>query len=209
MFSYAGKILHVDLTSGSIWKRNLSEKLCRRFIGGRGINVKLWWDLVRKPNIDPLSPDNLLVFGAGALTCTTAPSNGRTTVTCKSPLTNLYIKANGGGHWGAELKFAGYDHLVIHGRSEKPVYLLIDDDDVSLQDASYLWGKNVRETNKALKNDITPEVKVACIGPGGENLVRFANIIFSVYNSSSRGGIDGFQETKGYCHPWYWRDHCK
>ncbi|UCB60517.1 MAG: aldehyde ferredoxin oxidoreductase, partial [Candidatus Bathyarchaeota archaeon] len=196
MFSYAGEILHVDLTSGRIWKENLAERLSRQFIGARGINVKIWWDLVRKPNIGPLAPENPLIFGTGALTCTTAPSNGRVTVTCKSPLTGLYVKANGGGHWGAELKFAGYDHLVIHGQSEKPVYLLIEDDHVLLRDASHLWGKDVRETNRVLKHDIASGVKVACIGPGGENLVRFASILFSVYNSSSRGGVGAVMGSK-------------
>ncbi len=197
LFGYAGKILHVDLTSGRIWKEDLSEELRRKFIGARGINVKLWWDLVRRPNIDPLSPDNPLVFGVGPLACTTAPSNGRVTVTCKSPLTDLYMKSNGGGHWGAELKFAGYDHLVVHGQSEKPVYLLIEDDDVGVIDAKRLWGKDVRQTNKALKRAIgTSEIKIACIGQGGENLVRYANILFSVYNSSSRGGVGAVMGSK-------------
>jgi aldehyde:ferredoxin oxidoreductase len=197
VFSYAGKILHVDLTSRRLRKENLPEKLCKEFIGARGINVKLWWDLVKKPNIDPLSPENPLIFGTGPLTCTTAPSSGRLTVTCKSPITNLYVKTNGGGHWGAELKFAGYDYLVIHGESERPVYLFIDDDDVDLRDAAHLWGKDVRETNEILKRDLgDPEIKVACIGPGGENLVRFANILFSVYNSASRGGTGAVMGSK-------------
>lgn len=197
MFSYAGKILHVNLESGRIWVERLSEKICREFIGGRGVNVKLWWDLVRRPNIDPLSPENPLIFGTGPLTCTTAPSNGRLTVTCKSPLTNLYIKSNGGGHWGAELKFAGYDHLIVHGASEKPVYLLIDDDYVELRDATFLWGKDVRETNGVLKHEIgDPNMRVACIGVGGENLVKFASILFCVYNASARGGVGAVMGSK-------------
>lgn len=189
MFSYAGKILHVDLTSGKIWKEDLSENLCRKFIGARGVNVKLWWDLVRHLNIDPLSSENPLIFGTGPLTCTTAPSNGRVTVSCKSPLTNLYIKSSGGGHWGAELKFAGYDYLIIHGSSEKPVYLWIDDDYVDLKDATHIWGKDVRETNSVLKREFKDQnTKVACIGVAGENLVKFASILFSVYNAAARGG---------------------
>lgn len=196
MFGYAGKILHADLTSKRIWKEDISEKLCRQFIGGRGTNVRLLWELAKKRRIDPLSPQNPLIFGTGALTCTTAPSNGRITVTCKSPLTNLYIKANGGGHWGAELKFAGYDYLVVHGQSEEPVYLLILDELVSLEDASHLWTREVRETNRVLKREVDSALKVACIGPGGENLVRFANILFSVYNSSSRGGVGAVMGSK-------------
>ena len=153
MFSHAGKILHVDLTEKKIWEKPLPEELRSQLIGGRGVNAKLLWDMVR-PGIDPLSPDNVLIFGAGALTCTTAPSSGRTTVTCKSPATNLYMKCSGGGHFGSELKFAGYDHLVIHGASERPATLLIMDDDVQLIEAFNLWGMSVRDTNEAIKKDL-------------------------------------------------------
>jgi aldehyde:ferredoxin oxidoreductase len=196
LFSYAGKILHVDLTKKKIWEKPLTVDLASRFIGGRGVNAKLLWDLV-EPGIDPLSPDNVLVFGAGALTCTTAPSSGRTTVTCKSPETDLYLKGSGGGHVGAELKFAGYDHLVIHGSSERPVSLVIRDDDVQVVDASDLWGKSVRETDEAVKKGLGDlGIEVACIGPAGENCIPFATIMLSVYHPAGRGGAGAVMGSK-------------
>jgi aldehyde:ferredoxin oxidoreductase len=196
MFSHAGKILHVDLTEKKVWKTPLPEDLRSQLIGGRGVNAKLLWDMVR-PGIDPLSPENVLLFGAGALTCTTAPSSGRTTVTCKSPATNLYLKCSGGGHFGSELKFAGYDHLVIHGASEKPATLIIMDNDVQLAEASDLWGMSVRETNEAIKKDLgDPNIRVACIGSAGENCVPFASIMLSVYHAAARGGVGAVMGSK-------------
>ena len=188
MYAWAGKILYVDLTNKKIWEKELPKEWCVKFIGGRGINAKLLWDLV-KPGIDPLSPDNVLIFGTGALTGTNAPSSGRTTVTCKGVLTNLYLKCSMGGYWGAELKYAGYDHLVVLGASKKPVYIWIDDDHVEIRDASHLWGKDVRETNKILQSDLGDrDIQVVCIGPAGENLVKYASIMGSFYNAAARGG---------------------
>jgi len=196
MFAYAGTILHVDLTKRKVWKTPLSDDLRTRFLGGRGVNAKLLWDFVR-PGIDPLSPENVLIFGAGALTCTTAPSSGRTTVTCKSPATGLYLKGSGGGHFGAELKFAGYDHLVVHGAAETPVSIVIQDDRVEIVDASDLWGLRVRETNAAVKKDLGDlGVKMACIGPAGENCVPFASILLSVYHAVARGGVGAVMGSK-------------
>jgi aldehyde:ferredoxin oxidoreductase len=196
MLGYAGKILHVNLTNGKIWKEELSRDLVSRFLGGRGINAKLLWEM-SMPGIEPLSPDNLLIFGAGALTCTTAPCSGRTTITCKSPATNLYLKSSVGGHWGAELKFAGYDHLAIHGVSEKPVYVWTRNEHVEIKDASNIWGLDVRKTNAAIKKELKDEdAKVACIGPAGENLVRFAAIMCSVYHAAGRGGAGAVMGSK-------------
>lgn len=196
MFAHAGTILHVDLTTENVWTTPLSEDLRERFIGGRGVNAHLLWELVR-PGIDPLSPENVLIFGTGALTCTTAPSSGRTTVTCKSPATHLYLKCSGGGHFGSELKFAGYDHLVLHGAATRPVTLLIRDDDVQVIDATGLWGLSVRETNAAIKRDLgDPGVRVACIGPAGEHGVPFAAIMLSVYHAAARGGVGAVMGSK-------------
>jgi len=197
MYGWAGKILHVDLAKKKIWTEDLDKKLTFQFLGGRGINAKLLWDLIRKPGIDCFSPQNLLIFGTGALTGTTAPSSGRTTVTCKGALTNLYLKTNMGGHWGAEVKFAGYDHIIVYQRSRKPVYLWINDDNVELRDAQQLWGLNVRDTDDAIKRENgEPEAKVACIGPAGENLVRFASVMNSVYHAAGRGGAGAVMGSK-------------
>lgn len=197
MYAWAGKILHIDLKKKKIWTKELDSKLGEMFLGARGINAKLLWDLIKEPAIDPLGPKNVLVFGAGALTGTTAPSSGRTTVTCKSPLTNLYLKSNMGGHWGAELKFAGYDHVVFHDIAESPVYVCIQDEAVEIRSASHLWELDVRETTRAIQEELKDkEVKVACIGPAGENLVKFASIMSSVYNAAARGGAGAVMGSK-------------
>ncbi len=196
MFAHAGMILHVDLTTKNVWTTPLPDDLRERYIGGRGVNAHLLWELVR-PGIDPLSPENVLIFGTGALTCTTAPSSGRTTVTCKSPATRLYLKCSGGGHFGSELKFAGYDHLVLHGAAAQPTTLLIRDDDVQVIDATSLWGLSVRETNAAIKRDLSdPGIRVACIGPAGEHCVPFAAIMLSVYHAAARGGVGAVMGAK-------------
>jgi aldehyde:ferredoxin oxidoreductase len=131
----------------------------------------------------------VLIFGAGALTGTSAPSSGRMTVTFKSTATNLYAKSTAGGHWGAELKFAGYDNIVILGASTKPTYLWIDDKHVEIKDAGKIWGRNVRETDKMIKEELgDEEIKIACIGPAGENMVKFAAVMNSVYNAAGRCG---------------------
>jgi len=193
---WAGNILYVDLTKGKVSKKTIPKKLFAEFLGARGVNAKLLWDLL-KPGIDPLGPENVLIFGAGTLTGTNAPSSGRLTVTCKSPATNLYAKASAGGHWGAELKFAGYDNIVILGTSKKPTYIWIDDEHVELKDAEGIWGKNVRETDKIIKEELGDEdIKIACIGPAGENMVKFASIMNSVYNAAGRCGVGAVMGSK-------------
>ncbi|MEM3752408.1 MAG: aldehyde ferredoxin oxidoreductase family protein [Candidatus Bathyarchaeia archaeon] len=197
MYGWQGKILHINLSRGKIWTEGLDEQLCELFLGGRGINAKLLWNLITKSGIDPLGPENVLIFGTGTLTGTTAPSSGRTTVTCKSPMTNLFLKTNMGGHWGAELKFAGYDHLVLHGKAEKPVYIALQDENVEIRDAKHVWGLDVRETTEALTDELNDkEAKIACIGPAGENLVRFAAVMNSVYHAAGRGGAGAVMGSK-------------
>jgi len=197
LYCWAGNILHIDLAKKKTWVEELPRGLGARFLGARGINAKLLWDLIGKPGIDPFGPENVLIFGAGTLTGTVAPSSGRTTVTCKGPATGLYLKSSMGGHWGAELKFAGYDHVILHESSRLPVYVWIDDNVVEIEDASHLWGLNVKETDEALKRDLGDnEMKVACIGPAGESLVRFAAIMSSVYHAAGRGGAGAVMGSK-------------
>ena len=131
MYAYAGKILHVDLTAEKVREEALSEERVRKFIGGRGINADLLFELT-KPGIDPLGEENVLIFGTGALSGTFAPSSGRMTITAKGPATNLYLKSSVGGHFAPELKFAGYDYLVIRGKARRPVYLWIQDGKVTI-----------------------------------------------------------------------------
>lgn len=186
--AFAGKVLQVNLTTGEISPKLLDEQKVLKYLGARGFNARLLWELV-PPGIDPLSPENILIFGTGTLTGTSAPTSARTTVSCKSPATGLYLKTSVGGHWGTELKFAGYDYLVIEGQATKPVYLLIRDGEVEIRDARELWGKDVRETTRAIEHALgDADVQVACIGPAGENRVLFASIMTNYYNAAARGG---------------------
>ncbi len=182
------KILFVDLSSHKIWEEEVSKEDLEKYIGSRGMNAKLLWDLTKHDTL-PSDENNPLIFGAGTLTGTHAPSSGRVTVTCLSPTTGLYLKSSTGGHWGSELKYAGYSNLVILGKSQKPVYISINDGTVEIKDASNLWGKDSRETVKTLKKDLQDnEVQVACIGPAGENKVDFSCIMFNIYSAAGRGG---------------------
>ena len=187
MFGYAGKILHVDLGKERFWTEPLRQERAEKFLGARGINASYLWELL-EPGTDPLGEKNVLIFGSGLLGGTVAPSSGRTTVTCKSPATNLYLKSSAGGHWGPELKFAGYDHLIIHGTAKRPVYLWIDDERVEVRDASKLWGNDIEHTEKLVREELGDErVELACIGPAGENKVRFSSIMLG-HCAAARGG---------------------
>lgn len=196
MSCISGRILHVDLERQVSWTESVPPELVATHIGGRGVNAALLWKLLKR-GTDPLGPDNPLIFGTGLLSGTAAPSSGRTTVTCLSPATGWYLKTSGGGHWGVELKYAGYGHLVVHGRSPHPVYLWIEDDRVEFRPAQDLWGLDVRATDRAVKDDLGDEdIQVACIGPAGENLVKFAAVMFSVYNAAGRGGAGAVMGAK-------------
>ena len=188
------RLLHVDLTSGRIWRESLPARDVRRFLGARGGNAHLFWREAAA-GVAPLGPDNPLVFGTGTLTGTNAPCSGRMTVTTKSPATHLGLKTNSGGGWGAALRYAGYDHLVVHGASAQPVYIRIEGDRVEIRPADDLWGKDVRETNRLLTAG-EGHVEVACIGPAGENLVKMAAIMCSVYNAAGRGGAGAVMGSK-------------
>jgi hypothetical protein len=168
------RILNVDLTSGRIWREEVEQEDLLRFLGGRGINAKLLYERV-PAGIDPLGPGNVLIFGLGTLTGTSAPSSGRTSVTCKGPETGLHLKVSVGGHLGAELKYAGHDYVAIHGRAEHPMYLWIDDEAVELRDARHLWGLGTREADRLLRGELgDDDVEVGLIGPAGESVVLFA-----------------------------------
>ena len=194
LYGYAGNILHVDLTSGAIRKEPLSAELAKTFIGGLGINSKLAYELI-KPGIDPLSPENVLIFGAGPLVGTLAPAGGRTDATGKSPLTGFLGVANAGNSVAAMLKYAGYDHLVISGRAQKPVYLKVFDEDIEICDASHLWGRDILETTDAIWAELG-NCWVNCIGPSGEKLVRYACIMGNKRSAHSRTGLGAVMGSK-------------
>jgi aldehyde:ferredoxin oxidoreductase len=182
---YAGTILRVDLSEGKI-TREPTSSYAADFLGGRGINTKILYDEM-PPEIKPLDPEARLIFGAGPL-CGTPVSASRTEVTTKSPETGFLGSANFGGTFGPEFKFAGYDHIVITGKAAKPVYLFIYNDRVELRDASHLWGKDTYETQEILRQEIDPEVEVACIGQAGENLVHFASVQHGLRHGAGRTG---------------------
>ncbi len=194
--SMLGDILFVDLTNRKITKKPFTRDLASQYIGSRGYNAALLWEMV-PPGTDPLGPDNVLIFGAGTLTGTSALSSGRVTITTKSPATNLYLKTNVGGAWGGELRFAGYSYVVITGKADIPVYLWIRDNEVEIRDAKSIWGKDVRETERILHQEINDShVKVASIGQAGENQVLFAGIMCSNYNAAARGGSGAVMGSK-------------
>ena len=187
MYGWAGTILRVDLSRDKIEKQPFPEELRAKFIGGRGVNDKILFDEV-KAKTDAFDPENRIVFGTGPLTGTIAAGAGRFNVTSKSPL-GFLGDGNCGGHWAPELKFAGYDHIVIYGKSEKPVYLNISDDDVELRDAKHLWGLDTWQTQKTIREELKDEeVQVACIGQAGENLVRIANVRTGLKHAAGRTG---------------------
>lgn len=188
MYGHQGKILHVDIESGKHWVENIPEEWRRLYVGSRGINAKLLWDYCKDPSITWDDPRNIIIFAPGAVTGTTAPASGRTSVTTVGCTTGFYLKSNTGGHWGSELKFAGYDHLVVHGVAKEPVYILIEDDHVEVRDAKKLWGKDIIETDALLKKWHGEDSRGLYIGPAGEKLVRAASIQCSLYHAAGRGG---------------------
>jgi len=184
-----GKILRANLSNGDIREETITEDIARAYIGGRGLASKILYDEV-DPKTDALSPKNKLIFAVGPLTGTSAPASSRYEVVTKSPLTGTITGANGGGFFGAELKKTGFDAIVIEGKADKPVYLWVNDGKAEIKDAGGLWGKNTHETTDMIVKELGDEkVRVACIGPAGENLVKFACVISDKHRAPGRGGV--------------------
>jgi len=200
MYGWSGKRLRVNLTTGEIKHEPLSYEYRRKWIGGRGMNSEVIYNEV-PPNLDPLDPEARVCFGVGPISGTAAPASGRVTVSCKSPLTGGFGDSNMGGHWGAELKYAGYDQIIVQGKAKKPVYLWIDDDKVEIRDAAHVWGKFPREADQMIKQELGDEdIHIVLIGPAGENLVRFACTFNDVYRAAGRtghGAVIGSKNLKG------------
>jgi aldehyde:ferredoxin oxidoreductase len=186
-FGWVGKILDIDLTNRKVYVYPLDRTLAKSFIGGRGINGKMLFGLIR-PNTDPLGPENVMIFGTGPLGGTPG-ATGRFNVTFLSPATGLLGDSNSGGHWGAELKYAGYDFLILRGKADKPVYIEIKDSEVHIRDASDIWGLNVWEASEAIRRKMkNPKAQVLAIGKGGEKLVMFAAIMSSFIRAAAKSG---------------------
>lgn len=198
-YGYNGKILHVNLNSLSYEIEQPDEKFYRTYLGGKGFVAYYLFKNV-KPGADPLGPDNILVVAAGPLTGTPGPGLNRYSVGAKSPLSGVYGDAEAGGWWGPELKFAGWDAIILHGRATHPVYVWIDDGKVEIRDARHLWGRTTGEAQDAIRADVSGEnsrkVRVLGIGPAGENMVRYALLLNELRHFNGRGGMGAVMGSK-------------
>jgi aldehyde:ferredoxin oxidoreductase len=193
--TYNLKMLRVNLTDRTIKKEDLDEKLAKKFLGGRGLGTKILYD-EGVATVEPLSPENKLIFINGPLTGANVPTGGRYMVVTKAPLNNMIASSNSGGVWGARLKYAGYDALIVEGKAEKPVYLVIDDEHVEIKDAAALWGKTSEETEEVLKEEYGKAASVLNIGPAGENLSLLACIINEADRAAGRTGVGAVMGSK-------------
>jgi len=188
---------YINLTAKEVKLKQTQTKALKKFLGSRGYAAKILYDNVG-PGVEPLSEDNLLIFSPGLLTGTPWPTGARYTVTAKSPLTGAYGYSNSSGHFGPELRKAGFAALVFEGKSEKPVYLKIDDENIEIMDADKYWGENALETERLLKEEYEG-AKVASIGQGGENLVKISSVINDGGRAAARcglGAVMGFKNLK-------------
>jgi len=190
------KIAYIDLTNGKITVKDIPREIRKLYLGGRGINTYLRYNLI-EPKIDPLGPENVLLVGAGLLVGLPCLGAARTDVAAKSPLTGAVGSTSMGGFFAPELRFAGFDHLAIKGKAQKPVYLWIHDGEIEIKDAKHLWGKNTVETQNIIRSDLgDEEIKCMIIGVAGEKLVRFANVMTGIKNSGGRTGMGAVMGSK-------------
>jgi len=189
------KLARINLTDGSIAYENMDEQLTKKFIGGRGLATKMLYD-EGIAGVDPLSPDNKMIIIAGPLTGTTSPTAGRYMVATKSPLNNMIACANSGGTWGAKLKYAGLDALVIEGKASAPVYMSVENGKVDILPADDLWGKLSRETSDVLKERHGTDTSVLNIGPAGEHLSLLSCVMNDVDRAAGRGGVGAVMGSK-------------
>lgn len=195
MFGYQGKVLRIDLSKATYAVENLDEAKAKKFVGGRGLGTKMFVDEV-SPSVDALSPENKLMIVTGPLTGTPTPTGGRFMVVTKSPLTGTIASSNSGGYWGPELKFAGYDAIIVEGKSEKPVYVMIEDDKIEIRDAAHVWGKLFSETKEILTAETPLKSRILTIGPGGEKLSILAAIMNDSDRAAGRSGVGAVMGSK-------------
>lgn len=197
MYGYAGRILHIDLTTGKTYTEPLNEEYAKKYIGGIGLGIRLWLDH-SKPGVDPFNPENPLILTTGPISGTVWPTggNGHAFVS-KSPQSYGVGEAKSHGSFGTELKRAGYDAVIFKGKAERPVYVWIDDDSVQILDASHLMGKSPAETEDAIREELGDYyIRVAAIGPAGEKLVRIACIINDKTRAAGRTGLGAVMGSK-------------
>jgi aldehyde:ferredoxin oxidoreductase len=193
---YNGKVLRVDLTNGQATTELIDDAFCRKYIGGAGFIAHYLLNEV-KPGIDPLGPENKLIFALGPLTGIALAGCARHTVGAKSPLTGGIAKSEVGEHWGAQLKRAGFDALIVEGKAKKPVYLWIHNGEVEIKDAGQFWGRATKETQETIRDELGDgKARVAMIGPGGENLVKYACLMHGPFDAAGRGGTGAVMGSK-------------
>ena len=186
---YHGQYLEIDLSSGSIRKKRLDPEMAEGYLGGRGLATRIFYDEI-DPDCDPLGPDNVLVLAASPLLGTNAPTSCRGHMVFKSPLTGMIGSSNCGGTWAPAFKSTGYDLLVVKGAAAGPVMVDITPEEVSIRPAGHLWGLDVHQTTDLLlaEQNVDRRSRVLCIGPAGENLVRFAAVMNDRNRAYGRGG---------------------
>ena len=190
------KILRINLSTGSIRKEDVNQALLKQYFGGRGLASKILVDEI-DPNVEPLSADNKLIMANGLLSGLPGPTTGRYMVITKSPLTGCIASSNSGGHFGAELRKAGYLVIIFEGKSSAPVYVLIQDDTVEIKNAAHLWGMDVHQTTDKLVEEVgDAKVRVSCIGPAGEQLSKIAAIMNDKDRAAGRSGVGAVMGSK-------------
>jgi aldehyde:ferredoxin oxidoreductase len=195
MYGWHGKLLRINLTTRTATSEDIDQKIARDYIGGRGWAIRYLYDEV-DPQVDPLSPQNKLIFATGPLTATTAPTGNRYMVVTKSPLTGALAHSNSGGDFPTWLKRTGYDMVIFEGKASEPVYVWINEDQIEIRSAVHVWGKDVHQTTDLLLAETDPGAKVACIGPAGENLVLMAAIINDKHRAAARSGVGAVMGSK-------------
>jgi aldehyde:ferredoxin oxidoreductase len=197
-YAYAGKLLRADLTSGAQHIDTIDDGDVRRHLLGSGLAAKIFYEEM-EASLDPLDPSSSLLAFNGLLTGTFSPTGCRSSWCGRSPLTGIWNEANVGGHWGAELRFAGFDGLILTGRAAEPVYLWIHDGEAEIRSAAHLWGLGHYEVFEKLRTETDSKAQLACIGPAGENLVRFANVMQGGQGharTAGRGGMGALMGSK-------------
>lgn len=185
---FMGKILRIDLSSRRVREEDFSDALAEKFLGGPGLCTHILCNET-SPGTDPLGPENRLIFAAGPLSGTNWPESGRYEVGAKSPLTGILGGANSGGSFGPEIKRVGYDAIVFQGCASEPAYVYVEDRETEIADAKELWGKDTNETMQLIGKERGEPAEVACIGPAGENLVRYAGIVTDRFRIAARSGM--------------------
>lgn len=199
LYGWTGKVLYVDLSQGEIKVESLPTKYYENYLGGAGLNARLLYDHYSKvgADLDPLAPRSVVIFGSGSMNGTLLPSSGRLEVTAKSPVTGIFGDSNCGGDFAPEMKYAGFDHIIITGRAAEPVYLWIDSEHVEICSAKNLWGKTTWEADELLKDmHQDQDIKTALIGPAAENGVLYGTVIVNKYRACGKTGTGSVVASK-------------